>query len=67
MNLYPAEKPFQARRSFPGHDVHKTVIYRYITLMSLLEAPYLIEAPPNGSASYHKILALPQNRSARRL
>ena len=22
--------------------------------MSLLEAPYLIEAPPNGSASCHK-------------
>ena len=25
--------------------------------MSLLEAPYLIKAPPNGSAYYHKIVA----------
>ena len=37
-----------------------------ITVKSLLEAPYLIEAPPNGSASCHKIVAPPQNRSARR-
>ena len=36
------------------------------TVMSLLEAPYLIEAPPNGSTICHKIVAPPQNRSARR-
>ena len=35
------------------------------TVMSLLEALYLIEAPPNGSASCHKIVAPPQNRSTR--
>ena len=29
------------------------------TVMSLLEAPYLIEAPQNGSASCHKIVASP--------
>ena len=27
------------------------------TVMSLLEVPYLIEAPPNGFASCHKIVA----------
>ena len=31
--------------------------------MSLLEAPYLTEALPNGSASCHKIVAIPENRS----
>ena len=34
------------------------------TVLSLLEAPYLIEAPPNGSASCHKIVVPPQNRNA---
>ena len=34
------------------------------TAMSLLQVPYLIEAPPNGSAICHKIVAPPQNRSA---
>ena len=34
------------------------------TVMSLLEAPYLIEAPPEGPANCHKIVAHPQNRSA---
>ena len=33
------------------------------TVMSLLEAPSLVEAPPNGPANCHKIVALPQNRS----
>ena len=32
--------------------------------MSLLEAPYLIEAPPSESTHCHEIVAPPQNRSA---
>ena len=36
------------------------------TVMSLLEATYLIEAPPNKSSSCHKIVAPPQNRRAQR-
>ena len=34
------------------------------TVISQLEVPYLIEAAPNESASCHKIVAPPQNRSA---
>ena len=37
------------------------------TIMSLLEAPYLIEAPPSESAHCHRRVAPPQNRSAGRL
>ena len=33
------------------------------TVMYQLEAPYLIEVSPNGSAYYHKIVAPLQNRS----
>ena len=48
-----------------------TYTYRYrfrciYIVMSLLEEPYLIEAPPNGSTSCHNIVAPPQNRSVRR-
>ena len=31
--------------------------------MSPLEVPSLIEAPPNGSAICHKIVAPPQNKN----
>ena len=37
------------------------------TVMSLLEAPYLIEAPLSESAYCHGIVEPPQNRSAGRL
>ena len=33
------------------------------TVMSILEAPYLIEAHPNGSADYDKIEAPIQNKT----
>ena len=38
-----------------------------VTVMSLLEAPSLIEAPPSESAHRHGIVAPPQNISAVRL
>ena len=37
------------------------------TVMSLLEVPSLIEAPPSDYAHCHRIVAPPQNRSAGRL
>ena len=47
------------------HDMN-VVTTTTVTVMSLLEAPYLTEAPLNGSTNCHKIVAPPQNRSSRR-
>ena len=45
--------------------INRSVFSKH-TVMSQLEAPSLIEAPPNGSASCRMIVAPPENRSARR-
>ena len=45
-------------KSLPRHNPH--------TVISISEAPYLIEAPSTWSVSCHKIIADPHNRSAAR-
>ena len=55
-----------ARTSTTTKRVNNTLMTYTCTVMSLLEVPYLIEAPLNGPASCHKIVAPTQkNRTPR--
>ena len=55
--------------SLEGRIIRCVTTQKYIfcTVMSLLEAPSQIEAPPGECVHCHVIVAPPQNRSAGRL